>query len=45
MLQWPTIVTLAMFPMLVAMYGVLATREEADMAAQFGEEYHRYTQW
>ena len=42
LLQWPTILTLAMFPILVAMYGVLATREEADMAAQFGEEYQMY---
>ena len=42
LLQWPTILTLAMFPILVAMYGALATREEADMAAQFGEEFQMY---
>lgn len=43
LLQWPTILTLAMFPILVAMYGVLATREEADMAARFGEKYQMYS--
>lgn len=42
LLQWPTILTLAMFPILVVMYGCLATREEADMAAQFGTEYEMY---
>jgi protein-S-isoprenylcysteine O-methyltransferase Ste14 len=42
LLQWPTILTLAMFPVLVAMYGYLATREEADMAARFGKEYEKY---
>jgi len=42
LLQWPTILTVAMFPVLVFMYAWLARREEADMAAQFGEEYRRY---
>ena len=42
LLQWPTILTLAMFPILVVMYGYLATREEADMLAEFGNEYQRY---
>ena len=42
LLQWPTILTLAMFPILVAMYGYLATREEAEMLAQFGNEYEMY---
>jgi protein-S-isoprenylcysteine O-methyltransferase Ste14 len=42
LLQWPTILTLAMFPVLVAMYGYLAKREEADMSAQFGKEYDTY---
>jgi protein-S-isoprenylcysteine O-methyltransferase Ste14 len=40
--QWPTLVTLAMFPILVFMYARLAKREEADMLAQFGDEYQRY---
>jgi methanethiol S-methyltransferase len=42
LLQWPTILTLAMFPVLVLMYGYLAKREEADMDAQFGNAYRDY---
>jgi len=42
LLQWPTLVTLAMFPILVFMYARLANREEANMLAQFGDEYRRY---
>lgn len=42
LLQWPTLVTLAMFPALVFMYAYLARHEEADMRAQFGEAYLRY---
>jgi methanethiol S-methyltransferase len=42
LLQWPTILTLAMFPILVFMYGRLATKEETDMAARFGAEYGSY---
>jgi len=42
LLQWPTLVTLAMFPVLVFMYGRLAKTEERDMLAEFGDEYRRY---
>ena len=42
LLQWPTLVTLVMYPILVFMYARLAMREEADMITQFGEEYRRY---
>ena len=42
LLQWPTILTLAMFPVLVTMYVRLARREERDVAADFGEAYARY---
>mgnify|MGYP003411379184 CR=1 FL=1 len=42
LLQWPTLVTLAMFPILVFMYWRLAQREEREVAATFGEEYARY---
>lgn len=42
LLQWPTLVTLLMFPILVGMYAFLARREEADMAREFGEEYRKY---
>jgi len=43
LLQWPTLVTLAMYPILVFMYARLAKREEADMLAHFGDEYRSYT--
>jgi methanethiol S-methyltransferase len=42
LLQWPTILTLAMFPILVAMYVRLAHREEREVQAEFGEAYARY---
>ena len=42
LLQWPTILTLAMFPVLVVMYGYLSKREEDDMIAEFGKEYRDY---
>jgi protein-S-isoprenylcysteine O-methyltransferase Ste14 len=42
LLQWPTILTLAMFPVLVVMYGYLAKREEYDMIAEFGKKYRDY---
>ena len=40
--QWPTILTLAMFPVLVWMYARLASREEDDSRARFGEAWERY---
>ncbi len=43
LLQWPTILTLAMFPVLVTMYVVLARHEEKEALAEFGEEYQAYT--
>ena len=42
LLQWPTLVTLVMYPILVVMYALLGRREEAEMIAQFGDEYRRY---
>ncbi len=42
LLQWPTILTLAMFPILVYMYVRLARREEREVLAEFGEQYARY---
>lgn len=42
LLQWPTLVTLAMFPVLVFMYGRLGVNEEGEMLAQFGDGYRRY---
>jgi protein-S-isoprenylcysteine O-methyltransferase Ste14 len=42
LLQWPTVLTLLMFPVLLIMYGRLAVTEEADMRAQFGAKFNRY---
>jgi protein-S-isoprenylcysteine O-methyltransferase Ste14 len=42
LVQWPTILTLAMFPVLVWMYMRLAHREEREVRAEFGEAYDRY---
>jgi protein-S-isoprenylcysteine O-methyltransferase Ste14 len=42
LLQWPTLLTLLMFPILVVMYGCLAVTEEAEMLAQFGSEFENY---
>lgn len=42
LLQWPTVPTLVMFPVLVLVYRRLAFAEERDMAVQFGEVWHRY---
>ena len=42
LLQWPTILTLAMFPALVGMYVHLAHQEEREVRAEFGEVYDRY---
>ena len=44
LLQWPTLVTLIMFPILVYMYARLAHREEQEVLTEFGEEYRRYMQ-
>lgn len=42
LLQWPTILTLIMFPVLLIMYRRLAQREEREVRQQFGEDYDRY---
>jgi protein-S-isoprenylcysteine O-methyltransferase Ste14 len=42
LLMWPTLLTLAMFPVLVWMYARLAKSEEAEALAGFGEAYERY---
>lgn len=42
LVQWPTVLTLAMFPVLVWMYLRLAKQEERDSLHTFGETYSRY---
>lgn len=42
LIQWPTILTLIMFPILVYMYKRLARSEEKEVLKEFGEEYSRY---
>ncbi len=42
LLQWPTLLTLAMFPVLTFMYVRLARSEEREALAAFGEEYRAY---
>jgi methanethiol S-methyltransferase len=42
LLQWPTLLTLAMFPVLVWMYVRLARSEEREAISTFGEAYRQY---
>lgn len=44
LLQWPTLLTLAMFPVLVVMYVRLAKQEEREVRAKFGAEYDHYVE-
>jgi len=44
LLQWPTIATLVMFPILLWVYRRLAIREERDVAAEFGEVWAGYAE-
>jgi protein-S-isoprenylcysteine O-methyltransferase Ste14 len=42
LLQWPTILTLVMFPVLVWMYVRLARQEEREAITEFGDTYRKY---
>ena len=42
LLQWPTLLTLLMFPILLVMYARLAVTEEAEMRKQFGAQYEAW---
>ncbi len=44
LVQWPTLPTLAMFPVLVWTYVRLARREEKEAMAEFGEQYACYVE-
>ena len=40
--QWPTLLTLAMFPVLLIMYWRLALKEEREVETQLGDVYRSY---
>jgi len=42
LIQWPTLITLTMFPILVTMYVRLARREEREALAELGDAYADY---
>jgi len=42
LVQWPTLVTLGMFPILTYMYARLAKIEERETEERFGEKYREY---
>ena len=42
LLQWPTLLTLLMFPILLLMYGRLAITEEREIRQQFGAAFDAY---
>ncbi len=42
LVQWPTILTLAMFPVLTVMYWRLALHEEREVEAELGDVYRKY---
>lgn len=42
LIQWPTLLTLAMFPVLIWMYTRLARSEESEVRKQFGSIYEGY---
>ncbi|MCI2283730.1 isoprenylcysteine carboxylmethyltransferase family protein [Colwellia sp. MSW7] len=42
LLQWPTIPTLVMFPILLVVYVQLANKEEGMVISEFGDEYLSY---
>jgi protein-S-isoprenylcysteine O-methyltransferase Ste14 len=44
LLQWPTIPTLLMFPVLVVVYGRLARAEQCEVAARFGDAWREYAE-
>jgi protein-S-isoprenylcysteine O-methyltransferase Ste14 len=42
LVQWPTLITLVMFPILVTVYVQLAKREEAEVRAEIGRAWDEY---
>jgi len=44
LLHWETTLTLAMYPILVLMYYLLARKEDTELKKEFGDEYEIYRQ-
>lgn len=44
LIQWPTLVTVLMFPILLWVYTRLARQEEREDIAMFGDEYKQYAE-
>lgn len=42
LIQWPTVITGMMFPVLIFVYHRLSKLEESEMIRNFGDTYHRY---
>ena len=42
--HWPTVFSVALFPVIVLVYALLARKEEQTMLEQFGDEYRAYRQ-
>jgi protein-S-isoprenylcysteine O-methyltransferase Ste14 len=42
LIQWPTLITAVMFPVLVFMYYRLSKKEEREMLTRLGDEYREY---
>ena len=43
-MHWPTVFSVALFPVIVLVYWLLARNEEKRVLAEFGEEYRAYQQ-
>ncbi len=42
LIQWPTLLTFVMWPILMIAYYRLARREEREMEIRYGQAYRRY---
>ncbi len=42
LIQWPTLITLVMWPVLMIVYYRLSMREERELAKKFGKEFYEY---
>ena len=45
LIQWPTLITLAMAPILIVRYILLARKEEEQVLRQFPQEYREYARY